>query len=87
MEPPDAGDARPDDITLGRERIGRNIQAFRRLRGMKQTTLGPLVGYTQPTISKIERGKMGITVDWLIRAAGVLGVDLAELTRRETPPA
>lgn len=53
---------------------------------MKQTTLAPLVGYTQPTLSKIEQGKMGITVDWLLRAAGVLGVDLAELTRRETPP-
>jgi transcriptional regulator with XRE-family HTH domain len=70
------------------ELVGRNIRRLRKARGLKQTTLAEMCGYSAKasgTISKIERGQIAIDVNVAGRIARALGVELPELFQGEAP--
>ena len=67
--------ARDDPLSQqGCVRLGAMIQRRRRQVGFSQQGLGVLVGLSQPTISRLEAGKLrGISLPNLGRIIGVLG--------------
>jgi len=71
----------------GAELVGQNIRRLRRARGLKQTALAELCGYSSKgsgTISKIEGGQMVVDISVAERIARALEVDPTELfLRRE----
>jgi transcriptional regulator with XRE-family HTH domain len=64
-----------------REATGQRIARARRRRGLSQAVLAGLAGRSESWLSQIERGKRGIdSHSVLVRLAGVLRVDIEELT-------
>ncbi|WP_409185831.1 Scr1 family TA system antitoxin-like transcriptional regulator [Amycolatopsis sp. VS8301801F10] len=61
--------------------LGRTLVAARVERGLTQGELGDALGYTQPNISKMERGKTRIHPHLLDKWIDVLGIDSAEAER------
>lgn len=57
----------------------RNLRRIRIQRGLSQTELARMIGTTQPTISKIEKGDMNVTLALIESAAKALGVTPVEL--------
>lgn len=55
------------------------LRNIRRSRAISQEQLADLVGVTQETISKAERGVIGLTADVQTRIATVLGSSRSEL--------
>ncbi|CAH1653408.1 hypothetical protein CHELA1G11_10632 [Hyphomicrobiales bacterium] len=55
------------------------IAAFRETAGLTQGQLGEKVGAHWVTISRLERGDMRLTLDWMARIAPALGVCPADL--------
>lgn len=55
------------------------LRNIRRTRTMNQADLARLVGVTQETISKAERGALQLSADVQARIAAVLGVSRNEL--------
>jgi transcriptional regulator with XRE-family HTH domain len=55
------------------------IKELREERGLSTYQLAALVGTTQPTIHRLETGKRKLTVDWMTKIAGALGVERADL--------
>jgi transcriptional regulator with XRE-family HTH domain len=63
------------------EETGQQIARARRRRGLSQAVLAGLVGRSESWLSQVERGKRGIdSHSVLVRLAGVLRVDIEELT-------
>ena len=63
------------------EETGERIARARRRRGLSQAVLAGLVGRSESWLSQVERGKRGIdSHSVLVRLAGVLRVDIEELT-------
>jgi transcriptional regulator with XRE-family HTH domain len=60
------------------------LKDLRRLRAMSQQELADAAGVGRNTISRIERGETGAHGRTLRRLADVLGVDVAELVKRES---
>jgi len=60
-------------------RRANNIADARHARGMTQQELGDAVGAHWITISKLERGKIKLTTEWLEKLARPLGVHPSEL--------
>ena len=65
-----------DEISL---LAGMNIRIARRQAGFTQIQLSEATGIDQASISRMENGKQSITLDYLKRIAGALGVPLQEL--------
>ncbi len=66
---------RGDAAAMDHGRIGRSIRVVRIRRRIRQADLAALVGLSQPTISRIERGRIGgVTVDTLERVFEELGI-------------
>ena len=59
------------------------LKALRRLRAYSQQDLADAAGVGRNTISRIERGETGAQGRTLRRLAEALGVDVAELVKRE----
>jgi len=60
-----------------------NLVRYRKLRGLTQTDLAEIVGVTQPTVSRAERGDEGITLGTYRACAEALGVSLIDLLADE----
>ena len=56
-----------------------NLRQIRKARGLSQTALAQMVGCSQPTIAKIERGEANPTQDMIERIAAKLEVTPALL--------
>lgn len=58
-----------------------NIRRLREDQGISQEKLGALVGedVTGATISRLESGRMGLTLDWMVRIAAALKVPVPDL--------
>lgn len=54
------------------QQIGESIRRIREYRGLSQTQLGELIGSDGQRISKIEQGKVNITLKTLIALAQAL---------------
>ncbi|UHD45354.1 helix-turn-helix transcriptional regulator [Aureimonas altamirensis] len=55
------------------------IAEIRKSKSVTQSELAELVGSHPITISKLERGKMKLTIDWIVRIAAALSVHPSEL--------
>ena len=65
-----------------RERVGLNLQALRRAKGLSQEELAHRSQVHQTYLSGVERGKRNPSVMVLARIAGALDTDVEELLRR-----
>ena len=55
------------------------IAEWREKRGMGQQELADLVGSTQATISRLEKNKQDLTLEWMLRLAPALGCNPVDL--------
>ena len=58
---------------------GTEIREARKRAGITQVQLSEATGIDQASISRMENGRQGITLAYLIRIARALGVDLGDL--------
>jgi transcriptional regulator with XRE-family HTH domain len=63
-----------------------SIRAIRKQRGLTLQQLADAVGTTPQTIQRLETGNMSVSVDWLERIAGALGLAPADLLGPATVP-
>ncbi|MHB8287460.1 MAG: helix-turn-helix domain-containing protein [Caulobacteraceae bacterium] len=67
--------------------VGLTIRHLRKSQGISQQTLAAGLGLTFQQVQKYERGTNRISASMLVKAAGVLGVQPADLLpRTESPP-
>ncbi len=59
--------AKEEQIKYYRLKLGNKIRIVREKRGYSQEQLADKMDINRSTISKIENGKFGITVDYLVR--------------------
>ena len=64
-----------------RVKLGDEIRIVREKRGYSQEKLGELMNINRSTISKIENGKFGITVDYLVRFSVFLDYEFTIIKR------
>jgi len=55
------------------------IRAIRVQKGMSLQTVAEKAGTTKSQIDKLEKGERRLTVDWLLRIAGALGVEASQM--------
>ena len=55
------------------------IRQFRKRTGFTQVQLSEATGIDQASISRIENGKQGVSLDYLQRMARAMGVSVADL--------
>jgi DNA adenine methylase len=63
-------------------RIGQNVSALRKARELSQDELAALLGVDRKNISRIERGRVNVTVETLRRFSHALSTDISVLTAR-----
>ncbi|MBD0333744.1 MAG: helix-turn-helix transcriptional regulator [Chitinophagaceae bacterium] len=72
----------PDNyIQNYREDIGKRIRNLREEKGYSQDDLAEMMEIQRSTISKIENGKFGVSIDYLVKFAWYLDFDIALLPR------
>ncbi len=64
-----------------RIKLGDKIRLVREQRGYSQEHLADIMGINRSTISKIENGKFGITVDYLVRFSIFLDFEFKVIER------
>lgn len=69
----------------GAESIASILRRLRRQAGLTLQELGDRCGLASSTLSKIENGQMSPTYDTMLRVAGGLGLDMAELFTGGSP--
>jgi transcriptional regulator with XRE-family HTH domain len=62
-------------------RLGRNLRAYRRAKGLSQEELADLLGFHRTYIGGLERGERNVTLQTLDRLAAQLGADPIDLLR------
>lgn len=62
-----------------RNRIAKNLQEMRISKKIKREELSLLLGFDNSYISKLEKGKINITIDRLNKIAQFFNVDIKEL--------
>ena len=62
-----------------KKRIGANIRRLRRAAGMRQVEVAAAGGITRSHLSKVEKGKDGLSVQSLIGISDALGVTIDDL--------
>ena len=67
-------------------RVGLNLQALRRARGLSQEELAHLANIHQTYLSGVERGKRNPSIVVLNRIAAAMQVDVEELVRSRGIP-
>jgi len=65
-----------------RHRVGLNLQAVRRAKGLSQEELAHRSGVHQTYLSGVERGRRNPTVGLLDKIATALDADIEDLTRK-----
>lgn len=61
------------------ENVYKNISELRKVRRFSQTDLAEKLGINQDTYSKLERGKIQLTIERLEQLAGIFGMSVIEL--------
>jgi transcriptional regulator with XRE-family HTH domain len=69
----------PKDVVLTNKKIGERLRAIRDQRGYSQGKLARLARTHPQSISQIERGVRGVTVQQLVKLARALQVTMDEL--------
>lgn len=60
--------------------IGENLKAFRTARKLSMRAVGEAIGVHFTTIDKLERGKMQLSADRLLKLASFFGVPTSDVT-------
>ncbi|MFD2264395.1 XRE family transcriptional regulator [Lacibacterium aquatile] len=63
-----------------------HLKTLRKASGMTLEALAAAIGTDRGTLSKLENGHRRMTVDWMIKLAGPLGVEPKEFLAPERPP-
>ena len=86
VKPKRVGDTRPSKLSSAhnaamdeKKRIGANIRRLRDAAGMRQVEVAVAGGITRSHLSKVEKGKDGLSVQSLIGIADALGVTIDDL--------
>ena len=66
--------------------LGNTIRGLRRIKGFTQEELGEKSGLSYKYIGEIERGKVNISIDSLLRIADAMAVTSNDLMPSETAP-
>lgn len=66
-----------------RENIGRSIRNLREEKGYSQDELAEMMEVQRSTISKIENGKFGVSIDYLVKFAWYLDFSIALLPKEK----
>jgi len=74
--------ATEEQIKDYRLKLGDKIRIVREKRGYSQEQLAEKMSINRSTISKIENGKFGITVDYLVRFSIFLDYEFKVIARR-----
>lgn len=72
----------PKTEFLSKKEIGRRLRELRKTRGLSQVELAAALGTYQTTVSAIERGARGMTLQQAVKLAGVLGASPDDLLAR-----
>ena len=62
----------------GRKIIAKNVSKFREICGLKREQLSLMIDCDQSYISKLEKGRINITIDTLEAIAKILKIELVE---------
>ena len=65
--------------------LGRKIASLRALRGWSQVALATELGMAPATLSRIENGKMGVSVALLSRLSQLFGTTMDYIVNHEPP--
>lgn len=71
----------PEYLQDYRQRIGESIRENREKKGYSQDELAEIIGITTSTISKIEKGKFAVSIDYIVKFGWYLDFDIALLER------
>lgn len=63
--------------------IAARLRMYRRTRKLRLREMAKAVDTTPQTVSRLENGETTLTVDWLFKICAALGIDPAELVKRE----
>jgi HTH-type transcriptional regulator/antitoxin HipB len=66
--------------------VGNAIRRLRKLKQMSQDELARKSGFTQATVSRIEKGHQKAEIQTLLLMFAALGADLAIVERQQTTP-
>jgi len=69
----------PKDVVVTKKQIGVRLRALRRSRGMTQTELADALGTHYTSVSHVERGLRGLTIQQLVKLAKALRVSADEI--------
>jgi transcriptional regulator with XRE-family HTH domain len=64
----------PSPVRRALRAAGDSVSAWRKLRGLTQTQLAQRAGISRDTLSRLERGDEGVSVENLLRVLRVLGI-------------
>lgn len=62
-----------------RKRLGQTVRSLREQAGMRQTTVAHRIGVSQPTMSRVERGHIDLTLSQVYAYAEALGTTVSDL--------
>ena len=65
--------------------LGRAVRDARRRQGLTQRNVAEKAGIGQPTVSNVERGTQGVTLDTLLRILSTLRLELILQDRAPLP--
>jgi transcriptional regulator with XRE-family HTH domain len=75
--------SQPKKLESARERVARNVKAWREQRGLSQQSLSAGAGITRPYLARVETGVQTVSVDNLEKLAKALSIDIVELLKPE----
>jgi len=73
-------------ISLSDQIIGERLATLRKSKGLTQDQLAAKIGITQFMVSRVESGRLQLTVDMLIRFSLALGIPAEEIIKSDPPP-
>jgi transcriptional regulator with XRE-family HTH domain len=69
----------PKDVVLSKKKLGERLRALREHRGLSQGQLAAIVGAHPQSVSQVERGVRGLTVQQVVKLARALKVPTDEI--------
>jgi len=74
------------DMTNARKELGKRIREIRKIKGFTQEELGEMANLSYKFIGELERGKVNVSLDSLVRISQALEIDIGDLFRKGEGP-